>query len=475
MPGCLPRKGGIAAALLAASLLAGCAGGTAMVNKPLSPGMLLNDSSGPISRGGYRLATLGDAASRQTLVLISFSGGGKRSAAFGYGVLRGLRDFPVAIGGRQSRLLDQIDVMSSVSGGSFPAAYYALHRDGIFTDFEKDFLNQDINAYVYGTYLIPWHLGWLFDPNYGTNDRMAEVYDKLMFHGATYADLVAKGRPLVSIDATDVDHGLAFPFLQAQFDLLCSDLSSYPLARAVAASNGFPVIFTPITLKSYRSQCGGRVPGWVSADTAGDSLARLHQQAQSARFYLDADRTRYVHLMDGGISDNLAMRGMIAAMLLLSAEDDAVAAQHDVTHIRRILLISADGQSENDAATATQEHLSGLGQIFSAVSGTQIDTYNFETMVLAREQLDALRDAVRAQRCKAGPVAADGHPCGDVESYLVHLSLGGIADDAERKRLQQIPTGLTIDAADIALLVAAGEEQVRNSSGLATFRDNLAK
>jgi NTE family protein len=468
------RFGGTAAALLAALILAGCAG-TATINKPLPPELLLNDGSGPISRGGYRLATLGDAASRETVVLISFSGGGKRSAAFGYGVLRGLRDFPVAIGGHQSRLLDQIDIMSSVSGGSFPAAYYALHRDKIFTDFDKDFLEQDINAYVYGTYLIPWHLGWLFDPNYGTNDRMAEVYDKLMFHGATYADLVAKGRPLVSIDATDVDHGLAFPFLQAQFDLICSDLASYPLARAVAASNGFPVLFTPITLKSYRSQCGGRIPGWVRADTDDQSYSRMHRQAQSARSYLDGDRTRYVHLMDGGISDNLAMRSMISAMLLLSEEGDSVKVLSQFTHVRRILLISADGQSANDAATARQEHLSGLGQIFNAVSGTQIDTYNFETMVLAKAQLEAVRDAVRTERCKAGPVAADGHPCGDVESYFVHLSLAGIADDAERRRLQQIPTGLTIDPADIALLVAAGEQQVKSSSILAAFRDNLPK
>ena len=31
-------------------------------------------------------------------------------------------------------------MMASVSGGSFPAAYYGLYRDKIFTDFEKDFL-----------------------------------------------------------------------------------------------------------------------------------------------------------------------------------------------------------------------------------------------------------------------------------------------------------------------------------------------
>jgi NTE family protein len=461
------------AALLAALALAGCAG-VATMNKPLPASALSPDQSGPISRGGYHITSVGGDHSRDLLVMLSFSGGGKRSAAFGYGVLKGLRDFMVTTGGQQRRLLDEVDMMSSVSGGSFPAAYYALHREKIFTDFEKDFLNEDIESYIWGTYLIPWHLGWMFDPDYGTNDRMAEVYDKLMFHGATYADLAARGRPLVAVDATDVDHELAFPFLQDQFDLICSDLSSYPIARAVAASNGFPVLFTPITLKSYRSQCGGRVPAWVSGDVGNDPLSRVHKQSEAARLYLDADATRYVHLMDGGIADNLAMRSMINVMLLVTGEASAEE-RIDLTHIRRILLISADGQAANDAATAKNRHLSGLGQIFSAVSGTQIDSYNFETMVLAREQLDALRDAVRKQRCATGSVAADGRACGDVQSTFVHLSLAGIADEAQRKRLQAIPTGLTIDPADVALLVAAGEEQVRSSAGLAAFRDSINK
>src|SRR5262249_4147712 len=234
---------------------------------------------------------------------------------------------------------------------------------------------QDINAYIWGTYLIPWNLGWLFHPDWGTNDRMAEVYDKLMFHGATYADLIGKGRPLVAIDATDVNYGLAFPFLQDQFDLICSDLGSYPLARAVAASNGFPVLFSPITLKSYRSQCGGRVPAWVRADTDSDPLSRVHKQAEAARFYLDGNATRCVHLMDAGSPDNLAMRSMINVMLVVTG-DAAAEAGIDLTHIRRVLLISADGQAANDTSTARRRNLSGLRQIFNAVSGTQIDSYN---------------------------------------------------------------------------------------------------
>jgi NTE family protein len=457
-----------AAVFFGAAMLAGCA--TATINTPLPPEKL-GSGDGPISQSGYRLTALdGNDTSPELLVLVSFSGGGKRSAAFGYGVLKGLRDFPIVVDGKEHRLLDEIDMTTSVSGGSFPAAYYGLYRDKIFTDFDKDFLNQDIESYIWGTYLLPWNLAWLFSPGYGTNDRMAEVYDKLMFHGATYADLARGGRPLVSIDATDVDNEQVFTFTQDQFDLICSDLSQYSLARAVAASNGFPVLFTPITLKSY-SECHNRVPAWVQSERDEDELSRTHQLAQTARRYLDPARTRYVHLLDGGVADNLAMRGMINAILVLTHEN--MQTKIDMSRIRRILLISADGEAENQAAGALKPSLSGLGQVFNAVSGTQIDSYNFETLILAKEQIGELRDLIKKQRCSGAP-PTDGHPCGDVEAYFAHLSLAGIADPAERARLGKIPTGLTIDSADVASLVAAGEQQVRESSALRDFRDGLA-
>jgi NTE family protein len=463
-------SGGIVAALLTAFLLVGCAG-EARLNKPLAPAQL-NNGPGRISLGGYHMLDVGRAKSPDTIVLLAFSGGGMRSAAFGYGVLKGLRDFPVIVDGHQTRLLDEVDMMASVSGGSFPAAYYGLYRDKIFTDFEKDFLSHDITDYIWGTYLLPWHMGWLFESDHGTNDRMAEVYDDLMFHGATYADLLKQGRPVLSVDATDVDHEFVFPFLQDQFDLLCSDLLSYPISRAVAASNGFPVLFSPITLKNYSAQCGGRVPTWLRRDISDDPLSRVAKQGEIARIYLDSENTRWVHLLDGGISDNLAMRGMINTIMILT--DVANAGKlFDFTHIRRVVLISSDGQAASDASTAKKRDLSSLGQIFNAVSGTQIDSYNFETMILANKVLGELTDTIRKSRCAAGPTARDGRPCGDVRSYFVHLSLAEIADPAERQRLQSIPTGLSLEPENAQLLEAAGQKLVLTSPELIAFRNGL--
>jgi NTE family protein len=468
------RRGLRLPALAAACALAAAAcSSTEVVNKPLTQ-LPPASEAGTISEGGYRRASLAPhGASSELLVALAFSGGGKRSAAFSYGVLRGLRDYKVMAGGTERRLLDELSTITSVSGGSFTSAYYGLHRERIFTDYEADFLKQDIEAYMWGIYVLPWNWDWAIDPYYGTNDMMAEIYDKLMFRGATYADLQAKGRPLISINATDIGNGSVFQFVQDQFDLICSDLGPYPLARAVAASNGFPVLFTPITLHNFSARCGGRTPGWLERAEALEPQSRERYLARIARLYLDPAKTGYVHLMDGGIADNLAMRSMINTILIMG-DNFAQFRSLGATPIRRVMIISADGQAAGDSAWSKQRTIGSLGQIFSAVSGTQIDSYNFETSLLARANVNALVDLLKRLRCEQQPVI-DGYRCDDVEGYFVHLSLADIADPAVRERLQKIPTGLTIPDEDVDTLVSVGETLVRGSPELAEFRRSLER
>lgn len=66
---------------------------------------------------------------------LALSGGGYRAAAYHIGTLRALD---------QLGILDKVDVISSISGGSIIAAYYALHKDEFekFEDFEKVFSHK---------------------------------------------------------------------------------------------------------------------------------------------------------------------------------------------------------------------------------------------------------------------------------------------------------------------------------------------
>ncbi len=74
------------------------------------------------------------------VVALSFSGGGMRAAAFSYGVLTGFDETPVKTRTGPVSLLDRLDFLSGVSGGSVLAAYYGLKGRAALADFKQRFL-----------------------------------------------------------------------------------------------------------------------------------------------------------------------------------------------------------------------------------------------------------------------------------------------------------------------------------------------
>jgi NTE family protein len=439
----------VGAVLLSASLSA-CASFIVADTEPLPPSRLEPAGSEHISQGGYRLANLAESEeTSDLLVMVAMSGGGKRSAAFSYGALKGMRELTMQTRGGPRPFLGEIDAIAGVSGGSFTAAYYGLYREAAFGRYETDFLYKDTESNIYGICLLPWNWTWLVDPTVGTNDFMERVYNREMFHDATFADLAKNGRPVIAIGATDISYGTPFLFTQETFDLICSDLDDFPIARAVAASNGFPGLFSPVTLTSHVEQCGGRKPGWLQRVTdldRRDPLSRVGHEARFAERYLDAQHTRYVHLVDGGVADNLSLRAGGAAMQS----------------------ISVDGQGGQDPTVAQRAVVGGIFSLFGLVSGAQIDRYNFETLRTVGQQLQDFVAALKRARCGLGRYV-DGARCDDVSGALIHVSLIELPETKYKERLLAIPTGLTIKRQDVDLLIEAGRTSILNSAPLRDF------
>ncbi len=450
-------------------VLAACSGVPVRMNQPLpdgpdgrpnfaanyGPSRLLADYA---NESGTR--TRGDS---DLLVFLAFSGGGKRSSAFSHGALRGLRTIAVAPPGRTPwTLLDDVDFIAGVSGGSFTAAHYGLYRERHFDTFGRDFLYRDIDVYLYRTYIYPWNWGWLVNPRVGSNDYMAEVYDRLLFHGATYADLLTRGAPVISVNATDYVNGMVFPFLSTSFGAICSDLNSFHLARAVAASAAFPFLFSPVTLENHAAQCRGlRPPDGLPNGTNGESgpLSRRAALVRAANAYADPEHTRWIHLMDGGLADNLALRGIL--QLFVALDDDHALIQELARRTRRILVLSVDGQAAVDQRLSQRQSISGVRQILNATYYTQVDAYNFETRVLMTTEVQNLARRFARIRCRAPRPRGDAS-CEDVAGSFVHVSLADIAEEETRLRLQSTETGVSLSARDTADLVAQGESLVRD-------------
>ena len=99
--------------------------------------------------GGYRFSNLAPPEADNTdglFIMASFSGGGTRASTLAFGVLRELARQQITWEGKQKRLLDELDAMFALSGGTFTAAYYALYGDQIFHDFESPLFTQGLGS-----------------------------------------------------------------------------------------------------------------------------------------------------------------------------------------------------------------------------------------------------------------------------------------------------------------------------------------
>ena len=232
-------------------LLGGCA------TRPINPPITSTDL-----HTGYRLDTRQvQIQDKENLVILAFSGGGTRAAAFSFGVLEFLRKTEV-VGpkGNKVRLLDAVDVITGVSGGSFTALAYGLYGDKLFADYEQRFLKRNVQGEIIARTFSPANWGSLASPNWGRSELAAQLYDEILFNGATFGDLDRGKGPMILASATDISTGSRFVFNQGVFDVLCSDLNAVPLSRAAAASSAVPVVLSSITINNYGGTCKTKFP-----------------------------------------------------------------------------------------------------------------------------------------------------------------------------------------------------------------------
>jgi NTE family protein len=217
------RLRGVSLSLIALLLaLGGCA--TRPINPPI-PEATPNT--------GYTFQTRQvHSKSQDALVILAFSGGGTRAAAFSYGVLEFLRRTEVTTAsGQKARLLDAVDVITGVSGGSFTALAYGLYGEKLFEDYEQRFPKRNVQGEIIKRTFNPGNWGHLSSTGWGRSELAADLYDEILFNGATYGDLNRGTGPMILVSTTDIASGGRVVFNQDIFNLFCSNLDSVRLAR----------------------------------------------------------------------------------------------------------------------------------------------------------------------------------------------------------------------------------------------------
>jgi len=418
---------------------------------------------------GYRFERLeqGDN-SDELFVIVTFSGGGTRAAALAYGVLEALRDTTIEWRGRRVALLDEVDVISSISGGSFPAAYYALRGRQIFDEFEDKFLYRPIQSDLVRLALSPANWLKLAAPAFGRSDLAAEFYHREVFGGATYADVIArKQRPFVILNATDMTTGTPFPFTQDQFDLLCSDLAGVPLARAAASSSAFPGGLTPLTFQNYAGTCGYRQPPWVAL-AAADHASRVNPRRTARaenRLSLAAEepaRRHYIHLTDGGVADNIGLRGPLEAIASTN-HPWSVLERMNKKKIDKLVVIVVNAATNPATDRDQTAAVPGLIDTLTTAATVPLDNYSFDTVELLSKTVNEFNTDARLVGDCNRLSARKGEQCAlnlpaphKVDLYSVQVAFEYIASPEERTWFRNLPTTFELPRETIDKLRAVG-------------------
>jgi NTE family protein len=410
----------------------------------------------------------------ETLIVVTASGGGTRATALAMTVLETLGHIKLPNG---KSMADEVDVVSSVSGGSVAAGYFALHGAAGLPVLEKDFVRRDGIGRLLLTGANPVGLAELALPSKERIDLLIDYLDSSLFHDATFADLAGqKRRPYLMLDSADMVEGVPFPFTQYTFDLLCSDLSKFKLSTAVAASAAFPVALSPVTLTNYsaRGECPQALPppAWV-AEVLQDHLNNdpaAWEKQQIAGWHLNPERVaqarvarayatgakQYVHLLDGGIADNLGVAEPYRLLTNLGVTPPLLG-YIEKGAVKRIIFIMVNARSfpvsDLDQQQATPSMLSmGLGSIDSAIDRA--------TAGSAARVKQLLVEALKAYAAQARPFSAplaDHLEAAANDTTFLAVDFDAIPSPSCRQRFHSIPTSWTLSPAQIDGVEAMGE------------------
>lgn len=391
----------------------------------------------------------------QAAVFLALSGGGARAAALAYGAMKALDEIRVpGEGGLESTLLKEVDYVSSVSGGSFTGAFYAYTADGPakgrFDEIRDRVLFRNLETAI-ALRLFANPLNWFRVPftYYDRTNVAADLYSGTIFDGTAFADLPA--RPRLILNASDLVTGARFEFSPESFRCLRSDLRGYPLGYAVAASAAYPGAFASMTLKNFgpeARECLTRADRLALTESTRLVNPGRYARAERRQRYLDREQTMYVHLSDGGITDNLGLE----AFLDLFEGDGVIGQLINRRLVRAVALISIN------AAPAPPIALGRGGQspgVFDVVNRT-FDLY------LEDATQGTLGDVAESWRKKARFIE-DTHR--QTRLFFIEVKFDDHPDPKARADLRAVPTRLALPPEQVNTLIEAGKLLVRQGRG----------
>jgi NTE family protein len=390
-------------------------------------------------------------------------------------ILRDMAKFRYTEGGQSRSLIDDVAVVSSVSGGSVIAAHFALYGPEGLERFAPEFLVPD-NMRTLGLDAIK-PISWFQLAVTGSSriDIIEELFDNQLFKKKTFLDLNQPGKPYLILNATDMGSGEIFAFTPKRFDDICSDLDKEPISAGVAASSAVPIVLSPVAFQNFSvTHCKGRpTPQWIITRLNGRFAPYLNLQTfKLARYANDlrqgANAFRkidYLYFLDGGLADNLAIHGLLetisspyAAPIIAGQnsglkESNTVLDALNAGKIKKVAVIIINARADSPTGLSQSASRPGIVDMIESVTSIPLSS----TTASVNSQMDVLLAELKG--------AGGGGP-GDplfkgLRIYGVQVDFDQLRDSDPRQRelhekANVIPTAWTITKENREVLEEAG-------------------
>jgi len=283
----------------------------------------------------------------------------------------------------------------------------------------------------------------------GRTEMAIDLYQKEVFRNKTFADMKRPDGPLILINTSDLGYGVRFSFTQEFFSLLCSNIDSYPVARAVTASSAVPVLFNPVVMENYAG-CDPNMLAWLkNGRERASNNPELLQVEEGLEAYGDKDKRKYVHFVDGGITDNLGLRAIYEIMEVAGGAK-ALLKSLDRKPPSKLIIISVNASTDPAPAMDQSYAHPSLQETIGGVSSAQIHRYNAATLELMEDTLPRWAKEVST-------------PERTVKPHFIQLNFKHIDKPDLLQFFNLIPTNFGLNDEQVDKLIEAGRHLIRYS------------
>ena len=224
------------------------------------------------------------------------------------------------------------------------------------------------------------------------------------------------------------------------------------LGRAIATSTALPPLLTPITLENRGGTCGRKAPAWQNAAEAAigesETPGRALLRARALQSYENPARP-YIHLFDGGLSENLGLTEVLRAFELLKVDPDE-AVLPGLRRARKVVVITVNALRFPEVDWDRSPAPPGTDTLEDQMWSIPIDRISLDVVEQVREKLASWQ----ADASAGGP---------ERRGYLAQVTFDTLKDPAERLYFKRVKTSLTLPKEQVDRLREVGGRLLREA------------